>query len=71
MVSTQGYEINARIGENGEPSPSLNKNSNEMAKGRFESGDFDENGEFDKTGKNGELSPKFDGCSYDVAKGPF
>ena len=25
MVSTQGYEKNARIGENGEPSPSLNK----------------------------------------------
>ena len=35
---------------------------------RFESGCFDENGDFDK---NGELSPKFDECSYDVAKGPF
>ena len=44
------------------------KNSNEMAKVRFESGYFDENGDFDK---NGELSPKFDECSYDVAKGPF
>lgn len=46
----------------------LGKNSNEMAKVRFESGYFDENGDFDK---NGELSPKFDECSYDVAKGPF
>ena len=46
----------------------LSKNSNEMAKVRFESGYFDENGDFDK---NGELSPKFDECSYDVAKGPF
>ena len=27
---------------------SLGKNSNDMAKGRFESGDFDENGEYGK-----------------------
>ena len=32
---------------------SLSKNSNKMAKGPFESGDFDE---------NGDLSPKFNGC---------
>ena len=67
MVGTKGYEIPlcpkmhalakmANIRQN------LSKNSNEMAKVRVESGCFDE---------NGELSPKFDECSYDVAKGPF
>ena len=41
---------------------SLSKTSNEMAKGQFESGDFN---------KNGALSPKFGECSYDVAKAPL
>ena len=41
------------------------KISNEMAKGQFESGDFNENG------KNGALSPKFGECSSDVAKAPL
>ena len=35
------------------------KISNEMAKGQFESGDFNEKGEFGENGKNGALSPKF------------
>ena len=38
---------------------SLSKISNEMAKGQFESGDFNEKGEFGEIGKNGALSPKF------------
>ena len=50
---------------------SLSKISNEMAKGQFESGDFNEKGEFGEKGKNGALSPKFGECSYDVAKPPL
>ena len=50
---------------------SLSKISNEMAKGQFESGDFNEKGEFGENGKNGALSPKFGECSYDVAKPPL
>ena len=42
---------------------SLSKISNEMAKGQFESGDFNEKGEFRESGKNGALSPKFGECS--------
>ena len=42
---------------------SLSKISNEMAKGQFESGDFNEKGEFGESGKNGALSPKFGECS--------
>ena len=47
------------------------KISNEMAKGQFESGDFNEKGEFGENGKNGALSPKFGECSSDVAKAPL
>ena len=43
----------------------------EMAKGQFESGDFNEKGEFGENGKNDALSPKFGECSYDVAKPPL
>ena len=70
MVGTKGYEIPVcpELHALANIRQSLRKNSNEMAKGRFESGDFDENGDFDK---NGKLSSKFDECSYDVAKGPF
>ena len=50
---------------------SLSKISNEMAKGHFENGDFNEKGEFGENGKNGALSPKFGECSYDVAKAPL
>ena len=50
---------------------SLSKISNEMAKGQFESGDFNEKGEFGENGKNSALSPKFGECSYDVAKPPL
>ena len=50
---------------------SLSKTSNEMAKGQFERGDFNEKGEFGENGKNGALSPKFGECSYDVAKAPL
>ena len=49
----------------------LSKISNEMAKGQFESGDFNEKGEFGEIGKNGALSPKFGECSSDVAKAPL
>ena len=42
-----------------------------MAKGQFESGDFNEKGEFGENGKNGALPPKFGECSYDVAKPPL
>ena len=42
---------------------SLSKISNEMAKGQFESGDFNEKGEFGESGKNDALSPKFGECS--------
>ena len=42
-----------------------------MAKGQFESGDFNEKGEFGEIGKNGALSPKFGECCYDVAKAPL
>lgn len=67
MVGTKGYEIPVcpkmhALAKMANIRQNLGKNSNEMAKVRFESGDFD---------KNGELSPKFDECSYDVAKGPF
>ena len=73
MVGTKGYEIRVcpimhAFAKMANVRQNLSKNSNEMAKVRFESGYFDENGDFDK---NGELSPKFDECSSDVAKGPF
>ena len=73
MVGTKGYEISVcpkmhALAKMANIRQNLGKNSNEMAKVRFESGYFDENGDFDK---NGELSPKFDECSSDVAKGPF
>ena len=48
---------------------SLSKISNEM--GQFESGDYNEKGEFGENGKNSALSPKFGECSYDVAKPPL
>ena len=51
LYTGYGMSRNARVGENGQHRQSLGKNSNEMAKGRFESGDFDENGDFDKNGK--------------------
>ena len=50
---------------------SLRKTSNEIAKGHFKSGDFNEKGEFGENGENGALSPKFGECSYDVAKAPL
>ena len=67
MVGTKGYEIPVcpkmhALAKMANIRQNLGKNSNEMAKVRFESGYFDE---------NGELSPKFNECSYDVAKGPF
>lgn len=73
MVGTKGYEIPVcpkmhALAKMANIHQNRSKNSNEMAKVRFESGYFDENGDFDK---NGELSPKFDECSSDVAKGPF
>ena len=73
MIGTEGYEIPVcpemhALAKMANIRQSLGKNSNEMAKWRFESGDFDANGDFDK---NGKLSPKFDESSYDVAKGPF
>ena len=44
---------------------SLGKNSNDMAKGRFESGDFDENGEY------GKIYQSLNYVSHKMAKEPL
>lgn len=53
MVGTKGYEIPVcpkmhALAKMANVRQNLSKNSNEMAKVRFESGYFDENGDFDK-----------------------
>ena len=49
---------NGIFGEYGEHSPKSSKILDEMAKGQFESGDFNEKGEFGENGKNGALTQK-------------
>ena len=53
----------ARVGENAENSPKFeecyDEESHDEAKGLFESGNFEENGDI---GETGELSPMFGHC---------